>query len=112
MKFFYLVWRNLTRRKLRTTLTLLSILVAFVMFGVLSAMKVALTGIDTIADNNRLIVLCMVEPEITLEEVQALRKTFSHKAFQELINTAGAVNVGMGVDVPKSPISSLDLQAG
>lgn len=56
MKFFYLVWRNLTRRKLRTTLTLLSILVAFVMFGVLSAMKVALTGIDTIADNNRLIV--------------------------------------------------------
>lgn len=56
MKFFFLVSRNLGRRKLRTALTFLSILVAFLMFGVLSAMKVALTGVDSIADNNRLIV--------------------------------------------------------
>ncbi len=56
MKFFHLVYRNLGRRKLRTALTFLSILVAFLMFGVLSAMRVALTGVDSIADNNRLIV--------------------------------------------------------
>ena len=37
MKFFHLVWGNLKRRKLRTLLTLLSVLVAFVLFGVLSA---------------------------------------------------------------------------
>ena len=38
MKFFYLVWCNLRRKKLRTSLTLLSILVAFVLFSLLSAL--------------------------------------------------------------------------
>ena len=33
MKFFPLVWSNLKRKKLRTPLTLLSILVAFVLFA-------------------------------------------------------------------------------
>ena len=42
MKFFHLVWGNLRRRKLRTALTLLSILVAFVLFGFLCAIKQAL----------------------------------------------------------------------
>ena len=33
MKFFYLTWSNLKRKKFRTLLTLLSIVVAFVLFG-------------------------------------------------------------------------------
>ena len=33
MKFLPLVWRNLLRRKVRTIFTLLSIFVAFVLFG-------------------------------------------------------------------------------
>ena len=37
MKFAHLIWSNLKRRKLRSGLTLLSILVAFVLFGYLSA---------------------------------------------------------------------------
>ena len=56
MKFFYLVWSNLKRKKLRTSLTLLSILVAFVLFSLLSALKLALTGGVLMADANRLIV--------------------------------------------------------
>ena len=56
MKFFYLVWCNLKRKKLRTTLTLLSILVAFVLFGLLSALKLALGAGVVMADANRLIV--------------------------------------------------------
>ena len=56
MKFFYLVWCNLKRKKLRTTLTLLSILVAFVLFGVLSALKLALAGGVNIAAADRLVV--------------------------------------------------------
>lgn len=59
--------------------------------------------------NNRLIARCMVEPEISLEEVQALRTKLSFKAFQSLIETVGKVNVGLGVDVPKSPSFSLDI---
>jgi putative ABC transport system permease protein len=56
MKFFYLTWSNLKRKKLRTALTLLSIIVAFVLFGFLSAIKQALTGGVNIAGANRLIV--------------------------------------------------------
>jgi len=56
MKFFYLVWSNLKRKKLRTSLTLLSILVAFVLFSLLSALKLALGGGVTMADANRLVV--------------------------------------------------------
>lgn len=67
---------------------------------------------DPLTDyHNRLIARCMVEPSITLDEVQALRKKLSHKAFQALVETASKVNVGLGVDVPKSPSFSLDLEA-
>jgi putative ABC transport system permease protein len=56
MKFLPLVWSNLRRKKLRTALTLLSIIVAFVLFGFLSAIKEALVGGIDIAGANRLIV--------------------------------------------------------
>ena len=41
MKFLSLVFSNLKRKKLRTILTLLSIFVAFLLFGFLSAVKEA-----------------------------------------------------------------------
>ena len=44
MKYLHLVWSNLKRKKLRTSLTLLSILVAFILFGFLSAIQQALVG--------------------------------------------------------------------
>jgi putative ABC transport system permease protein len=55
MKFLYLVWSNLKRKKLRTSLTLLSIIVAFILFGLLSSIKMALTGGVTMEGANRLI---------------------------------------------------------
>ena len=56
MKFLHLIWSNLKRKKLRTLLTLLSIAVAFVLFGFLSAIKQALVGGVEMAGANRLIV--------------------------------------------------------
>ncbi len=56
MKFAYLVWSNLKRKKLRTLLTLLSVCVAFMLFGLLMSIKQALTGGVTIEGQNRLIV--------------------------------------------------------
>jgi len=56
MKFIHLVWSNLTRKKLRTSLTLLSIVVAFVLFGFLSAIQQALVGGVELAGADRLIV--------------------------------------------------------
>ena len=56
MKYFYLVWSNLKRKKLRTFLTLLSILVAFLLFGYLSAIRQAFNAGITVAGADRLIV--------------------------------------------------------
>jgi putative ABC transport system permease protein len=56
MKFLPLIWSNLKRRRLRTFLTLLSILVAFVLFGYLAAIKQALIGGVSVAGVDRLVV--------------------------------------------------------
>ena len=56
MKFLHLIWSNLKRKKLRTSLTLLSIVVAFVLFGFLSAIQQALVGGVALAGADRLIV--------------------------------------------------------
>ncbi len=56
MKFAHLIWGNLMRKKLRTSLTLLTILVAFVLFGMLCAIKQALIGSVALAGADRLIV--------------------------------------------------------
>jgi putative ABC transport system permease protein len=54
MKFFHLIWCNLKRKKLRTSLTLLSIVVAFILFGFLSAIQQALVGGVALAGADRL----------------------------------------------------------
>ena len=41
MKFLPLIWKNLWRRKFRTTFTLLSIFVAFLLFGILMTIRTA-----------------------------------------------------------------------
>lgn len=56
MKYFHLIWSNLKRRKLRTILTLLSILVAFVLYGYLCAIGTALSAGVEVAGADRLIV--------------------------------------------------------
>jgi putative ABC transport system permease protein len=56
MRFQHLIWSNLRRKKTRTVLTLLSIVVAFVLFGFLSAIKQALVGGVSLEGADRLIV--------------------------------------------------------
>jgi putative ABC transport system permease protein len=56
MKYFPLIWSNLKRKKVRTSLTILSVLVAFVLFGFLSSIKQALTGGVQMAGADRLVV--------------------------------------------------------
>jgi putative ABC transport system permease protein len=57
MKFLPLVWRNLMRRKVRTIVTLLTIMVAFLLFGVLMAIRAAFSmGVD-VAGADRLMVI-------------------------------------------------------
>ncbi len=56
MKFVNLVWSNLKRRKVRTLLTLSSIAVAFLLFGYLAAIRVALSSGVDVAGADRLVV--------------------------------------------------------
>jgi putative ABC transport system permease protein len=57
MKFFPLVWRNLWRRRLRTTFTLLSIFVAFLLFGILMTIRTAFTFGVELAGLDRLVLI-------------------------------------------------------
>jgi putative ABC transport system permease protein len=58
MKYFGLVWKNAWRKKIRTSLTVLSVLVAFLMFSLLNAVSEAMTGGGaTIESARRLVVI-------------------------------------------------------
>jgi putative ABC transport system permease protein len=77
MKFVPLIWRNLMRRKIRTFLTVGSIFIAFLLFGVLMAVRVAFSmGVD-LAGADRLVTIHRVSlvqflPRSYLERIRAL----------------------------------------
>ncbi len=60
MKFLPLVWKNIWRRKFRTTFTLLSIFIAFLLFGILMTIRnsfafgVEIAGLDRLILINRI----------------------------------------------------------
>jgi putative ABC transport system permease protein len=57
VKFLPLIWKNVWRRKFRTTFTLLSIFIAFLLFGVLMTIRAAFSfGVD-IAGLDRLVLI-------------------------------------------------------
>jgi putative ABC transport system permease protein len=55
MRYLPLLWANLRRKRLRTTLTFLSVVVAFLLFGLLEAVNYALTGGAELAGQDRLV---------------------------------------------------------
>ena len=57
MKFLPLVWRNLLRRKFRTIVTILSVLVAFLLFGMLMAIRAAFSMGVEVAGADRLMLI-------------------------------------------------------
>ena len=56
MKFFHLIWSNLKRKKLRTILTLFSIVMAFILFSYLSAIRAGFGQGVTLGREDRLLV--------------------------------------------------------
>jgi putative ABC transport system permease protein len=57
MKFVPLIWKNIWRRKFRTTFTLLSIFVAFLLFGILMTIRNSFSFGVEIAGLDRLVVI-------------------------------------------------------
>lgn len=68
MKYFHLVWAALFRRKSRTFLTLVSIIAAFVLFGLLDSVRVAFTAGDSVAGAGRLVVTSKMSMQQPLPE--------------------------------------------
>jgi putative ABC transport system permease protein len=60
VRFLPLIWSSLLRRKLRTVLTMLSIVVAFALFGVLMAIRTGFSAGITVAGAERLVMLVKV----------------------------------------------------
>ena len=56
MKYFSLIWSALFRSKTRTFLTLLSVIAAFMLFGLLDSVRVAFTSGGGVAGADRLVV--------------------------------------------------------
>jgi len=57
VKYFGLIWRNVWRKKIRTSLTILSVLVAFLLFALLNAVGHALTQGAPLSAAQRLVVI-------------------------------------------------------
>src|SRR5690625_3469859 len=60
MKYFHLVWAALFRRRTRTFLTLVSIIAAFLLFGLLDTVRVAFNPGDSVAGAGRLVITSRV----------------------------------------------------
>jgi len=68
MKYLPLIWKSLWRRKVRTTFTLLSIFIAFVLFGILMTIRAAFSiGVD-LAGMDRLILIHKISLIMPLPE--------------------------------------------
>lgn len=63
MKYAHLIWKNLLRKKTRTIFTLLSVVVAFVLYGFLSAIHLAfslgvdVTGLDRLVVSHKVSII-------------------------------------------------------
>ncbi len=77
MKYFYFIWKNLGRRKARTILTMLSICIAFLLFGLLRTLSGAfemgaeLSGEDRLATIHK-VSLIQPLPESYANRIRAL----------------------------------------
>ena len=103
MKYLYLIWRNLMRKKIRTVLTFLSIFIAFVLFGGLLAVKTAFgVGVE-IAGVDRMIMIHKVSL------IQPLPESYGRKilAVDGVADIAHAVWFGGVYQDPKNFFASM-----
>ena len=108
MKYLHLLWANLGRKPLRTTLTLASIIVAFLLFGLLQTMRAALTGGAELAGVDRLVTIHKVSliqslPESYLNRirgVKGVKVACSHDWFGGVYQDDRNQITAIAVDVP------------
>jgi putative ABC transport system permease protein len=126
MKYLPLLWANLRRKPLRTTLTFASVVVAFLLFGLLEAVNYALTGGAELAGQDRLvtqhhvsIILSLPQSYLTrIRTIDGVRSATSENWFGGIYQdernqiTAYAVDAGSFFDVyPEFAPSDSQLKA-
>ena len=77
MKYFHLIWAALFRRRTRTVCTLLSVLAAFLLFGMLDTVRNAFNAPPSAAGVSRLVVSSRISiiqplPASLLPRIQAI----------------------------------------
>jgi len=77
MKYLHLIWAQLLRSRTRTALTLLSVLTAFLLFGLLDSVRVAFNSGGSVEGANRLIVssrlsITQTLPIRLLQQIEAI----------------------------------------
>jgi putative ABC transport system permease protein len=107
-KHLPLLWANLGRKKLRTGLTLASIVVAFLLFGLMQTLRVALTGNPELAGVDRLVTIHKISliqplPESYLNRIRGVdgvKVACSHDWFGGLYQDNRTQLAVIAVDVP------------
>ena len=107
-KYLPLLWANLGRKKLRTGLTLASIIVAFLLFGLMQTLRVALTGGAELAGVDRLVTIHKIAiiqplPESYLNRIRAVdgvKVACSHDWFGGVYQDDRNQLPAIAVDVP------------
>src|SRR5688572_23081190 len=77
LRWLPIVWANLKRRKLRLVFTFVSILLAFLMFGMLDALRTSLAGVVNVVGADRMLTMSKVNltvpmPRAHYEKVKAV----------------------------------------
>src|SRR3546814_9466893 len=96
MKYFPLLWATLWRKKARTIFTLLSIVIAFLLFGMLQGVNAAFQQGVNNANVNRLIVASRISlteplPISQKQQIEAVRSEEHTSELQSLMRNSYAV---------------------
>jgi len=106
MSWLSFTWANLTRRKLRLIFTLLSIILAFLMFGMLDALRTSMQQTVNLTGADRLITLSKVSiiDSFPISHYEKTRATAGVKSVVHL-NWFGGVYKDGTMQIPVFPIN-------
>ena len=121
MKYLHLIWAALFRSKTRTVLTLLSVIVAFMLFGMLDSVRAAFNAGSNVAGYDRLVVASRLsitqmlpmrlEPQI--KAVPGVRKAVHAAWFGGIwLSTENTVMTSKVVPNPSQAAVSLCIRRG
>ena len=73
MKYLYLVWKNMTRKKFRAIFTFFSIVVAFALYGMLTSLAGVFSGEARFSDEDRLFILAKYGGTLPLSYAERIK---------------------------------------